>query len=72
MNENTYVDMEWIPVKLRLPTELDCIDGRVATLDSEGMLRYAMLIGKGNERWLLAEIEPEFWLEGIPAAPTKD
>lgn len=64
--------MKWIPVTERLPVEEQTLDGRVPTLDSEGMLRYAMLIGKGNERWLLAEIEPEFWLEGIPATPTKD
>jgi len=64
--------MKWISVEDRLPTEADCVEGRVPTLDAEGILRYGLLVGEGPNAWLMADMEPEFWLEGVPPAPTKD
>ena len=54
--------MKWISVKKRLPTEDETFDGRVAILDTDGKLSYAILAGQKSSKFLMSNFDVEYWL----------
>lgn len=54
--------MKWIHINERLPMESETIDGRVPILDSEGDLRWGLMISNaGKNPSLISDTDVEYW-----------
>lgn len=53
----------WIKAEERMPTEEETINGRMPTIDSEGYLRYGLLIDNGRQPpFLMSDTDVVYWM----------